>query len=260
MGRVAIIPSAVGYHWEELYDAYEEFKKSGWDIDIFTIDGSPAHADRKSLEKNYLKSLLGLGVNASFSPDTALGQEIAYRVCYDMLPVHQLYTDLYDAVYIPGGHGALFDVNIHPVVHEKLLEAYHKDKILSAVCHGTSAFAFVRLDNGRSIVENKKLTGFPEVIDDILVKLGWVNSRFLPIPFSNEEKMREAKANITWVDLFLSVLIPWYTLTDSPFVTGVGPKAAGKVARRVIKLYHKKPALEKENVFVQIFQKAWIRT
>lgn len=238
--KVAIVVSTVGYHWEELYDAYKEFKNAGWVIDLYTVNGHRPKGDPKSLEKREFMSAFGLGLNDSYSPDTEIGKEIQLRF-NDVQPIGDLITDEIDAIYLPGGHGCLFDVNIDKQLHQKILEAYLKDKVLSAVCHGTSTFGFVN-DGNKTIVEDKKLTGFPEKLDDILLKVGLVHEKFVPIPYSNEEKMKKSGAKVSPFNFLYSLFNPSHTETDYPFVTGIGPKAAESVAKKVIKICERQMA------------------
>lgn len=249
MEKVAIIPSTVGFHWEELYDAYKVFKSEGWEIDLYTDLGKPAKVDPKSIEKHPLLSLLGLGVSDSNSPATELGKEISYRTAADVKAIYDMVPENYDAIYLPGGHGCLLDVNVNPTLHEKIYQAYKAGKILSAVCHATSTFAFVK-DEALSIVAGKKITGFPDVLDNILIKTGWVYEQYLPLPFSNQKKLEEAGADIKTTDVLQSNVNPYYHVTDLPFITGAGPKTAKSVAQKVVAaVFMKKFELKKELIY-----------
>jgi putative intracellular protease/amidase len=246
MRKVAIIPSVVGYHWEEIYGAYSEFKKAGWTIDLYTVNGQAAVADPKSLENRPLLSLIGLGLNQSISPETELGREIEYRLSDDVMHIDRLTIDQYDALYIPGGHGCLFDVNINLTVQRKVVEAFQKRKVISAVCHGTSTLALSTMD-GKSIIEGKKVTGFPDFMDDVLMLAKWIPEKFLPLPLRNEKTMKTAGADITWFNTLMSIINPFYKRTDGQLITGMGPKASYGVARNVVKLVEqqKVPTAEK---------------
>lgn len=233
MKSVGIVISTVGYHWEEVYDAYLEFNRANWHIELYTAEGKNPVADPRSLEVREFLSLFGLGLSKSFAPDTKVGMELLRHMQF-VKPISELDMGL-DALYIPGGHGCLFDVNLNDDLHEKIKEFYFEGKPLSAVCHGTSAFAFVEA-GGKSIIDNKKVTGFPELLDDILVKVGWVDESFLPIPYSNEKAMKDAGGIVSPFNFLLSLVYPTYHIVDFPFVTGIGPKAAQNVARKVITL------------------------
>jgi len=71
-------------------------------------------------------------------------------------------------------------------------------------------------------------------MDTLLIKAGLVDNNFLPLPYGNEEKMREAGANISVTDKALALLNPTYIVEDFPFITGVDPKAALGVAKKII--------------------------
>lgn len=235
MGTVAIFPSTVGYHWEELFDPFRLFKEAGWNILFFTVEGKQPVADPNSVQERPFLSWMGLGVRKSFSPDTQLGQELLSQLNNHVLTIEQLDISTIDAIYIPGGHGCLFDVNVNHVVHEKILQAYQNQKIISAVCHGTSCLAFVK-DNNEAIIKDKEIIGFLDGMDSFLMALGLVDQRFLPMPYRNEKAMKDAGANITWLHKLAASINPAYMVVDLPFVTGVGPKAAAKVAQKVIDL------------------------
>ena len=239
MPRVAIVVSTVGYHWEEVYRAYVEFVRAGFDILFFTVDGSPPQADPISLEKHSILNWVGYGISPAIAPDAAAGRDLWQKLS-GVQPVARLEPDQVDILYIPGGHGCLFDVNRHPEVRRKVEAVYRQHKLLASVCHATSTLAFAR-DHDRPITQGKRLTGFPDLLDHILIRLRGVHTGFLPIPYSNDRALLESGARIgPWTRLW-ATLNPWFSRWDKPFATGLGPKAAGATARRVILEYSKAP-------------------
>ncbi|MBI4054762.1 MAG: type 1 glutamine amidotransferase domain-containing protein [Elusimicrobia bacterium] len=84
----------------------------------------------------------------------------------------------YAAVVVVGGHGSMFDVNQNPEVHRILREAYDRNKIVAAECHGTGALAFAGLISG------KKVTGFPEAWEPPHLKD--------KLPYSLQEELHKA--------------------------------------------------------------------
>lgn len=232
MSKIPIIVSTVGYHWEELFGAYDEFAEAGFTIDLFTVDGTPARVDPKSLRHTGPLSLMGLGIARNIDPDTARGREIE-RELKRVRPVAELDPGEYGAIYLPGGHGCLFDVNRNPTVHEKVAALYSAGAVLSAVCHATSTLALVQID-GRSIAAGKQLTGFPQLLDDVLIPSGQVDAAFLPLPISNEEILRREGVAMAPLDALRATMNPRHMCISLPFITGVGPKAARPVARAVV--------------------------
>ncbi len=230
---VAMVLSTVGYHWEEAFGAFDEFLKAGWEIKLFTVDGSPPEVDPSSLKRTGPLSLFGLGVSRANSPESERGRELT-AVLEAVRPLSELQPDEVDALYLPGGHGCLFDINRNQGLHRVAAELHRAGKPLTGVCHATSTYAFVEED-GRSIVAGKAFTGFPEFVDTIMSAAGLVQKQFLPIPFSNDQALEDAGADLKWHHKLLAALNPRYRRIDWPFVTGMGPKAARGVARAVIR-------------------------
>jgi putative intracellular protease/amidase len=127
----------------------------------------------------------------------------------------------------------MFDMNRNETLHKIIVDLKHKDRVLSGVCHATSTFALVHTEAG-PLVADRKITGFPHSLDRAAVGMGIVDTEFLPLPFSNEREIEKAGADLKWHHKLIAALNPLYTRTDWPFVTGVGPKAARVVAKKII--------------------------
>jgi len=228
-----MILSTVGFHWEEALGAYDEFRKAGWEVALFTVDGSPPKVDPTSLKRTGPLSWFGLGVSKANSPESPRGRELTAAID-GVRPLSELDPSTIDALYLPGGHGCLFDVNRNPELHNVIGELFRGGKPLSGVCHATSTYAFVE-DENQPIVHSKALTGFPELVDTIMSTAGMIKKDFLPIPFSNDQALENAGARLSWLNKLLAALNPRYTRVDWPFVTGMGPKAARNVAQAIIR-------------------------
>lgn len=229
---VAMVLSTVGYHWEEAFGAFDEFRKAGWEVDLYTVDGSSPKADPTSLKRTGPLSWFGVGVSRANSPESERGRELTAAL-EAVRPLSELRPDDVDALYLPGGHGCLFDINRNQDLHRIAAELHRAGKPLTGVCHATSTYAFVEDEKG-PIVKGKAFTGFPEFVDTIMSTAGMVQKEFLPIPFSNDQALEDAGADLKWRHKLLAALNPRYTRVDWPFVTGMGPKAARSVARAII--------------------------
>jgi hypothetical protein len=87
----------------------------------------------------------------------------------------------------------------------------------------------------RSIVAGHALTGFPHALDRALIAGGLVHPGFLPLPLVNDDELRRAGARLSLFDEAKAFVDPMWTRVSLPFITGVGPKAAGRVARAVVR-------------------------
>lgn len=231
MPTVAMVVSTVGFHWEEVFAAYWAFKDAGATVDVYSVDGKPARPDPFSLRQTGPASLLGIGISASIAPTTPRGVALGLTL-EAIAPLSHLDPERVDALYLPGGHGCLFDVNRDAKLHALIARLFERGCVLSGVCHATSTFAFVSV-GGRSIVSGHAMTGFPHPLDRALIASGLVASEFLPLPLINDEELRTAGAKLTLIDVAAAMVDPRTTRISAPFITGVGPKAAGKVARAV---------------------------
>ena len=74
--HAAMVLSTIGFHWEEALGAFDEFLEAGWEIELFTVDGSPPEVDPSSLKRTGPLSLFGLGVSRANSPESKRGREL----------------------------------------------------------------------------------------------------------------------------------------------------------------------------------------
>jgi putative intracellular protease/amidase len=238
MSTVAFVVSEVGYHWEEVEAAYKQFRAAGRDVTFYTPNGRSPSPDPTSVR--YTKPLaraVGYGTSREDGPESELGREILHQL-ESPRPLPEFDVEGTDVLYVVGGHGALEDVNPDPDLHRIVAALREKDRVLSGVCHATSTFAFATGRDGRPIVQGKALTGFPNFVDQVMVRIGMVDQRFVPLRLSNDGELRKAGARI---NPLAAALNPRLTRVDPPFVTGMGPKAAGKVARKAIATQERHP-------------------
>ncbi len=231
MPRIAMVISTVGYHWEELFAAYDVFEQAGVGLELYTVDGSPPKPDPLSVKKSPL-FMVGLGVSAAIAPDTDKGIALRGRLL-EVAPLSALDPSRVDAIYLPGGHGCLFDINTNATLHRKIADLFSRGAILSGVCHATSTFSYVTV-NGQPITRGHALTGFPNPLDQTLIRLGLVHPEFLPLPLINDDELRRGGAKLSKRDVLGATLNPRTTRISLPFITGVGPKAAAPVAQAVL--------------------------
>lgn len=72
--------------------------------------------------------------------------------------IEDIDVDEYEAIYLPGGHGTVFDFANNEKLANILVHFRDHDKIISSVCHGPSAFVGVKTSNGKYLVDGIRLT------------------------------------------------------------------------------------------------------
>jgi len=194
-----------GVWLEEFAVPYIKFKKEGFEVTVATINGGVVPID----------------------PASGDGAKPEWKEAIDALKNAQkletIDSDKYAAVYMPGGHGAMFDLAEDKVVKETLAKFADAGKVISAVCHGPASLVGVKLKNGKYLVEGKKLTSFTNSEEDEVQKSD-------KMPFMLESKLIEqgaafqAKGN--WAD---------NVVVDGNLITGQNPSASASIADAIIK-------------------------
>jgi putative intracellular protease/amidase len=75
-------------------------------------------------------------------------------------PLKSVLQTTYDGIFIPGGHGVMWDMIDNSDLANLIASHFESGKIVSSVCHGPAAFANVKLKDGSYMVKNKKVDFF----------------------------------------------------------------------------------------------------
>lgn len=127
----------------------------------------------------------------------------------------------YDAVFFPGGLGPMVDITGDPRIQAVVKRAWDGGMIVSAVCHGPSAFLGVTLDDGTPLVRGRKLTSFSSAEED-----GYAAD---DVPFDLEKALRDEGA------LYESTE-PWQPklVVDGRLITGQNPQSGTLVGEALV--------------------------
>ncbi len=130
----------------------------------------------------------------------------------------------FDAIFIPGGHGPMFDLTDNQKLKEIVEYMYNNDKVISAVCHGIAGLLSAKDSCGNSILKDKFITAFTNKEEQI-VKM----QEFMP--FSLEDKIKELggifKADKPWSE---------HVEISCNIVTGQNQNSAQLTAEGIISL------------------------
>lgn len=232
MKPILFVVSEKGYTWDEVILPYAEFSRRGESLVFATPTGGKPEPDPRSIKIRPLLNWIGYGTAARRSTGTPQGRELLQHL-EKPVPLSEQDAGDYSAIYIAGGHGALFDLNRNPDLHRLILDFDRTGKTIGTLCHSSSTLAYVEKD-GRSLIADKRVTGFPTLLEHFILTFGMVDKRFLPLPLwtGRELNRRSGKRSISlrlW-----EVLNQWTSVRDGHIVTGVGPKVGRIVARRML--------------------------
>ena len=128
----------------------------------------------------------------------------------------------YQAIFIPGGHGAMWDLASSEALGKFLSDAWKGGAVIGSVCHGPAAFSFAVKEDGRALVDGLHVTGFSNS-EEQKMKLTQV------VPFSLETRMREAGGIYAQGPDFAA-----FAVRDGKLVTGQNPASSQKVAELML--------------------------
>ena len=140
----------------------------------------------------------------------------------DTRPLEEIWEDGFVGVFVPGGHGAMFDMPDNPLVAGVLERTWAQGGVVSAVCHGPAALVGVRDEDGVPLVKNRRVSCFTNE-EEREVGLDEV------MPFLLESRLQELGAEIHNKGKFEPQVV-----TDGRLVTGQNPPSSEVTAKAVV--------------------------
>lgn len=206
-----------GYEFDEFSQAYLIFKDNNLSVDVASPKGGKVESDKFNKDKTYNKTLLE--------------DKEAMRLLENTKTTASIEPEDYDAIYIVGGKGAMFDLPFDPSLQDIVLNLYHREEtVISSVCHGPASLVNVK-DNDTYIVKDVEITSFCNIEEDLFGKK-WVEE----FPFLLETKLKSRGAIFKQTDFMLSNVV-----ISGKFVTGQNPFSTPGSAEAVVKLLGRTP-------------------
>jgi putative intracellular protease/amidase len=200
-----------GYEFDEFSKAYAVFKDNGITVDIASPKGGQVEADKYNPEKPY---------NAVVLADKAIMAKLDHTLMTSSIDAKN-----YDAVFIVGGKGAMFDLPKDTALHKVIADIYQQQGIVAAVCHGPAALVNVKLKDGSYLVANKTVNSFTNQ-EEKLFGQKWIKD----FDFMLEDKLAERGANFQSSKIMLS-----HVAIDGRLITGQNPTSTVDVATALVK-------------------------
>lgn len=199
-----------GYELTELSRAYYVFQANGFEVDVASPKGGKAPVI----------------IDDMGAYDYAfLNDSIAQHKTRNTIPIDSVNADLYKAVFFVGGKGAMFDFPKNKAIQAIVRELYQSNKVIGAVCHGPAALVNVKLDNGTYLLKNKKVSGFTNKEELLLIPKA--KSIF---PFLLQDKLTAQGASFNEGIMYLEQVTH-----DGNLITGQNPWSTWAMAETMIK-------------------------
>lgn len=203
-----------GFYFDEMAAPYWVFKDAGHDVDIASIAGGNPQPDPKSLDQDLDKIP---SISQRFLRDLHAQEKLETTIA-----INTVDPLLYDAIFLAGGHGAMWDFPDNVALSDAITAIFEKGGTVAAVCHGPAGLLNVRRNSGKPLVEGLRVNGFTDA-EERAVKLEDV------VPFMLEAELRELGGKFEGGPNFSD-----YAVRDGRLVTGQNPQSAQSVAKLVV--------------------------
>jgi putative intracellular protease/amidase len=194
--------SQTGLWLEEASVPYEVLNEAGIDVDLVSIEGGSVPIDDNSTQNDELNKY------SSF-----------VEKIKDVSSIEDIKVEDYDAVYLPGGHGTVFDFGHNQALASLIADFKDQNKFISSVCHGPSAFVGAKDNRGNFLVNGVTLTSFT---DDEERAMGLEEK----VPFLTQTELEKQGAKFITKDNFVS-----HVEEDGLFITGQNPQSSEAVGK-----------------------------
>ncbi|HLS94001.1 MAG TPA: type 1 glutamine amidotransferase domain-containing protein [Sphingobacterium sp.] len=209
--------SKTGVWLGEFTDPYYAFLDAGYRVTLASPKGGASPIDPLSTVTESLSA-----ANRRFAKD-----EDAKRQFSEASQLGAIDPYSYDTVFVPGGHGPLWDLADNEDVARILSHFVSASKIIGAVCHGPAALLSIE-KNIFGYLRGRKVTAFTDTEENLVFRSGVV-------PYKLESRLRAHGVD------FKAAALPFApcVAVDENLVTGQNPLSASRVAKKVIELVQK---------------------
>ncbi|BAU12971.1 hypothetical protein LEP3755_35070 [Leptolyngbya sp. NIES-3755] len=209
-------PHPTGVWLEEFALPYLELLNNGIEMTIASPKGGEMPIDPRSLP----------------TPEQEKAWQSAIKASKQTVKLSEVQSTNFDALFLPGGHGPMFDLPDNADLQRLLREFHESGKTIAAVCHGPAGLVGATLSDGTPLIKNKVLTSYTSS-EEIAAKLD------KEVPFVLEQRLRDLGA------IFIAHPNKAdHVERDGNLITGQNPNSSASIARAIVTaLNHQLPAI-----------------
>ena len=212
-----------GVWLEELAAPYFVLRDADVEVTVASIRGGEIPFDPRSTGKE--KSDVPVPATAR----RFLQDSDAMTAAKHSLSVDEVDAASPDAIYLPGGHGAMWDMPNSLRLARIVGSLFDTGRIVSAVCHGPAGLVSVKRHDGRPLVEGKRVNSFTNS-EEKAVGLAKV------VPFLLQTRLSELGGRFEGGPDWQPKVV-----RDGNLITGQNPMSSDLLARTVIEALETAP-------------------
>jgi putative intracellular protease/amidase len=210
----------VGFWASELTHAYDAFVKKGYEVVVASPEGGKVELDALSDPRDA----------SGYSKDDTLSLAYLAKPEFTGLlektpPVAELRVADFDAIVVAGGQSPMFTFQRAAGLQELFTQFHRAGKVSAALCHGVSLLLYLKAEDGRPFVADRRITGFANSEEDFADKA--VGQKLMP--FRIEDEARKLGAAFIAAPAFQP-----HALRDGNLITGQQQHSGAETARLVI--------------------------
>ncbi|MEM8982941.1 MAG: type 1 glutamine amidotransferase domain-containing protein [Pseudomonadota bacterium] len=204
---------STGVWLEELATPYYRLREAGHTVTLTSITGGTVAVSPQSLRPP---------AGAVGSVQRWLRDETATEALATTTRSDTLVSASIDALVIPGGHGALWDLANNAAVSALVESSLSAGKVVAAICHGPAALIGARQASGEPWVSGRRVATFTVAEEQAAGLAG-------DIPLLLETRLRELGADIVSAPPFTACAV-----RDGTLVTAQNPASADAFADHIV--------------------------
>jgi putative intracellular protease/amidase len=198
-----------GLWLEELAIPYLHFAAAGAEVMVASIQGGKIPVDPQSTPPT--------GPEAP-AVERFLADPSAARALTHSVSIESLDATRFDAVFLPGGHGTMFDFPVSLALASAVSRAWTSGRVVAAVCHGPAGLLRALDSDRRPVVAGRRMTAFTNAEEEAV---GLTKA----VPFLLQTRLESLGAKVETAPNFQA-----FAIADGRLVTGQNPASSGKAA------------------------------
>ena len=219
--RMGDTDKPTGLWAEELAVPYYALTDAGAQVTLASPAGGPVPIDPGSVKLQ--------GENAAPVDRMLADAALQHRLQHTQR-VADVAQQPFDAIFFPGGHGAMWDLPVDAGVTRAVERQFAAGQWIAAVCHGGAGLVSARRPDGQPIVSGLRVNAFTDA-EEQAVGLAQV------VPFMLETRLRELGGRFESAPNWQP-----FAVRDGQLITGQNPQSSEEVVRVLMDALKGKPA------------------
>jgi putative intracellular protease/amidase len=207
-----------GLWLEELAAPYYALKDAGVEVTLASPKGGAAPFDAGSIKP--------AGRNPPVV-DRFLQDAAAMQAAQTTERVADVKATDFDAVFLPGGHGTMWDLPQDAAVARAVGSAFDAGKVVASVCHGAAGLVGAKKKDGTPVVAGLRVNSFTDAEEEAAGLMGVV-------PFALESRLRELGGKFEGGPNWGAFAVQSSTDNGGQLITGQNPASSERVAELVL--------------------------